>query len=213
MTKIRVLIVDDHPVVRHGLKNMLNSVKDIEVVGEAETSEQALEQVSQLLPDVVLLDIRMPGASGLRVVQSLQRAHPKTKIIILTSYDNDEHLFEALRAGAHGYLLKSVAHEKLTGAIRSVHSGERLLSPDLVGRVLEEFQSLAQQRVSEEHRLERDEVQILRLIAAGHTNRDIAEELYWSEVTVKRKVADIFAKLDVGSRTEAVAKALKKGII
>lgn len=192
---------------------MLKRTKDIDVVGEAGNGIEALEQVRYWLPDVVLLDIRMPGASGLQIVQRVREVCPEAKIIVLTSYDDDEYLFGALRAGAHGYLLKSVAHERLAEAIRTVHAGNRLLSPDLIGRVLKEFESLSQQLAKQEINLSKREVQILRLIAAGYTNKEIAQEQHWSEVTVKRKVSAILTKLNVTTRAQAVAEAVKRGII
>lgn len=213
MSKIRVLIVDDHPVVRHGLHNMLKSTDDIAVVGEAGGGTEVLEKVSLLNPDVILLDIRMPGLTGLQVVERLQQKHEDVKIIILTSHSDDEYIFGALQAGAHGYLLKSVAHEKLADAVRTAYSGKRMLSPDLVGRVLEEFQALAQTSANQGVDLTEREVAILQLIAAGHTNKEIAEELHWSVVTIKRKISEVFTKLNVKTRAQAVAEALKRGII
>jgi DNA-binding NarL/FixJ family response regulator len=136
MAKIRVLIVDDHPVVRRGLHSILTNMNDLEVVGEAEDAVQALERTSALQPDVVLLDIRMPGSTGLQIIPGLKSVHEEVKILVLTSHDSDEHLFGALSTGAHGFLLKSIAHEELPKVIRRVYSGERQLSPRLVGRVL-----------------------------------------------------------------------------
>jgi two-component system NarL family response regulator len=213
MTKIRVLIVDDHPVVRQGLITMMKSMKDIEVVGQAGDGQEALELVGQLEPDVILLDIRMPGPSGLQIIDRLRTIRPEVKIIVLTSYDAEEHLFGALRAGAHGFLLKSIAHEKLGEAIRAVWSGERQLSPDVVGRVMEEFEVLSQQLTKREYSLSKSEIQILRLIADGYTNKEIAQKQHWSEVTVKRRISSILTKLKVTSRAQAVAEAVKKGLI
>jgi DNA-binding NarL/FixJ family response regulator len=210
---IRVLIADDHPVVRHGLATMLKGLDGIEVVGQAEDGQEALAKVGQLQPDVVLLDIRMPGPSGLWVLEQLRQRYEDVKVIILTSHDTEEHLLGALRSGAHGYLLKSIAHEKLGEAIRAVYSGERQLSPDMIGRVLEEFEALSQQLVNHEYSLSTSEVQILRLVAEGYTNKEIAEDQHWSEVTVKRKIATILTKLNVTSRAQAVAESMKKGLI
>jgi DNA-binding NarL/FixJ family response regulator len=213
MSRIRVLIVDDHPVVRHGLKSMLSRTKDIDVVGEANDAETAVDMIPALQPDVLIMDIRLPGKSGLSVVPLLRKAYPWLKIVILTSYDEDEYLFGALRAGAHAYLLKSVAHEKLATTVRAVYTGERTLSPDLVGRVLQEFEALAQQSSRQEHDLTNEEIKILRLIAAGRTSKEIAANLHWSEVTVKRRIAAILEKLNVKTRAQAVADAARKGII
>lgn len=213
MSRIRVLIVDDHPVVRHGLKSMLSRTKDINVVGEASDAETVVDMIPALQPDVLIMDIRLPGKSGLSVVPQLRKAYPWLKIVILTSYDEDEYLFGALRAGAHAYLLKSVAHEKLATTVRAVYTGERTLSPDLVGRVLQEFEALAQQSSRQEHDLTNEEIKILRLIAAGRTSKEIAASLHWSEVTVKRRIAAILEKLNVKTRAQAVADAARKGII
>lgn len=213
MSRIRVLIVDDHPVVRHGLKSMLSRTNDIDVVGEASDAETVTDMVVALQPDVVIMDIRLPGKSGLSIVPMLRKAYPWLKIVILTSYDEDEYLFGALRAGAHAYLLKSVAHEKLATTVRAVYTGERTLSPDLVGRVLQEFEALAQQSSRQDHDLTQEEIKILHLIAAGRTSKEIAASLHWSEVTVKRRIAAILEKLNVRTRAQAVADAARKGII
>lgn len=211
--KIRVLIADDHPVVRQGLSSMLVNIPDFDVVGEAGDGHQVLERVAALKPDVILLDIRMPGRSGLQVIPFLRKAHPNIKVIVLTSYDSDEYLFGALRMGAHAFLLKSIAHEKLADAIRQVYQGERHLTPDLVGRVLAEFEAQAQEVTRYETGLTESEVGILRLIAEGYSNREIARQEHWSEVTIKRKVADIFKKLNVTSRSQAIMEAVKRGLI
>ncbi len=213
MSRIRVLIVDDHPVVRHGLKSMLSRSPDIDVVGEASDAEAVADMVLALQPDVLIMDIRLPGKSGLSIVPMLRKAYPWLKIVILTSYDEDEYLFGALRAGAHAYLLKSVAHEKLATTVRAVYTGERTLSPDLVGRVLQEFEALAQQSSRQEHDLTNEEIKILHLIAAGRTSKEIAASLHWSEVTVKRRIAAILEKLNVKTRAQAVADAARRGII
>ncbi|MFN8497938.1 MAG: response regulator transcription factor [Anaerolineae bacterium] len=211
--KIRILIADDHPVVRQGLSNMLLNLPEVEVVGEACDATQALERVASLKPDLILLDVRMPGRSGLQILPFLRKAHPDIKVIVLTSYDSDEYLFGSLRSGAHAFLLKSIAHEKLADAIRQVYHGERQLTPDLVGRVLEEFEAQAQEVVRYETGLTDSELEILRLIAEGYSNREIASQEHWSEVTIKRKVADIFRKLNVTSRSQAIMEAVKRGLI
>ncbi|MFQ6013867.1 MAG: response regulator [Anaerolineae bacterium] len=213
MNKIRVLVADDHPVVRQGLRSLLSSFSDIEVVGEASTSFAVVEQVREVKPDVVLLDILMPGPNGIEIARQLRRAQPEVKIIILTTYDDDEYLYGALQAGAHGYLLKSASHEMLASSIRSVYKGERLLSPQLVGKVLQQFEELAKEKARHESQLSDLELQVLSLIAEGATNKEIAKRLYWSEVTVKRKIQDILGKLEVVNRAQAVAEAIKRGLI
>ncbi len=214
MSKIRVLLVDDHPVVRRGLHSILTNMPDIQVVGEAENSAQALERTRELRPDVIILDIRLPGSSGLQIIQALRQIHPDVKIVVLTSYDTDEHLFGALSSGAHGFLLKSVAHEEVAEAIRRVYRGERELSPPkLVGRVLGEFENYAKEVNRHKAGLSDHQIEILRLIAEGATNREIATQLHWSEITVKRKISEILTQLNVTTRTQAVSEAMKKGLI
>jgi DNA-binding NarL/FixJ family response regulator len=213
MNEIRVLLVDDHPVVRRGLHSILTNMNDIEVIGEAENAAQALERTGELQPDVVILDIRMPGSSGLQIISSLKQVHPDVKILVLTSHDTDEHLFGALSSGAHGFLLKSIAHEELPKVIRRIYRGERQLSSRLVGRVLGEFETYAKEMTRHRTGLSDSQIDILSLIADGYTNREIATKLHWSEITVKRKVSDILHRLNVTTRAQAVSKAMKKGLI
>lgn len=210
---IRVLVVDDHPVVRLGVWHLLSSDPDLEVVGEADTGPRTLEQVAALQPDVVLLDIRMPGSDGVEITQQLRRACPDVKILILTAYRDEEYLLGALRAGAHGFLLKQASHETLAEAIRKVHAGERQLSPTLISRVLEEFEAMARAQIAKESELTDTELQILSHIAAGDTTKKIAEKLHWSETTVNRRIQDILIKLGVSNRAHAVAEAIRRGLI
>jgi DNA-binding NarL/FixJ family response regulator len=214
MNKIRVLLVDDHPVVRRGLHSILSNMNDIQVIGEAENSAQALEYTRERHPDVIILDIRMPGSSGLQIIQALKQMHPTVKIVVLTSYDSDEHLFGALSSGAHGFVLKSVAHEEIAEVIRGVYRDERQLRPPkLVGRVLGEFETYAKEVTRHKAGLSDTQIQILRLIADGSTNREIAAKLHWSEITVKRKISEILTQLNVTTRTQAVSEAMKRGLI
>lgn len=213
MSVIRVMIVDDHPIVRQGVRSVLANHSDIQVVGEADSAATLFAIVDSLKPDVILLDIRMPGQSGIEVTQRLKRDYPNIRVIILTTYDDDEYLFGALRAGAEGYMLKSASQESLADSIRQVARGERLLSPDLVGKIMREFRNLANDKARAESGLTDQELQVLRMIAAGATNKEIAEKLYWSEVTVKRKVQDILEKMGVANRAQAVAEAGKRGLL
>lgn len=213
MEKIQVLVADDHPIVRQGILSLLSSHEDMEVVGEADTGFAVLERVGDIGPDVVLLDIRMPGPDGLEVARRLRRDYPQTKVLVLTSYDDDEYVYGALRVGCHGYLLKSVSHEVLASSIRAVYRGERLLSPPLMGKVLERFEELASEKARQEAGLTRQELEVLRLIADGATNKEIADKLYWSEVTVKRKIRDVLGKMGAANRTQAVAQAIRRGLI
>jgi len=213
MSTIRVLVVDDHPIVRQGVRSLLSAFPDIEVVGEAETPMAALAQLDSLHPDVVLLDVRLGEANGVEVARQVRRTHPDSRVVILTTYDDDEYLFGALQAGAHAYLLKDVALDELPAVIRAVHAGQRLLSPLLVDRVLTQFQQLAEAKLLQETGLTLEEQQLLKLMADGLTNRDIAARLNFSEITVKKKVQDILEKLGVANRTQAVALAIRRGLI
>lgn len=213
MAAIRVLIVDDHVVVRRGLRSMLSGAQDVEVVGEAGNADEAMERAREMQPDIVLLDIRMPGMDGLRVLHLLGEQLPQVKTIILTNYDEEQFLLEAFRAGAYGYLLKNVGRELLLDALRKAHEGKRQLSPDLVDNLLRQFADLGQKQTMDQFGLSDTEVGLLSIIAEGATNREIAERLYWSETTVKRKLSDVFAKLGASDRAQAVAIAMRHGLI
>lgn len=208
---IRVLIVDDHPMVRRGLHSLLSSYADIEVAGEAEEGTAALQAVTALDPDVVLLDIQMLGADGVEIAARIVKSTPQVKIIVLTAYDNEEYVLGAFRAGAHAYLLKNSSDETVVEAIRLVHQGKRLLSPSLMDQVLRQFHTLAQ--ASHAPELSRDELHVLSLIASGATNEEIAKETHWSERTVKRKLEEISEKLGARNRAHAVAIAIKEGLV
>lgn len=211
--RIRVLVVDDHPVVRIGVQHLLANDPEVEVVGEADSGPQALEQVAALQPDVVILDMRLPGSDGVELTRQLRRNYPDVKIVVLTAYRDEEYLLGALRAGAHAYLLKQASHEMLCDAVHRVYRGERLLSPTLISRVLEEFEAMARERVIENSHLTETELQILSHIAAGDTTREIAQKLHWSEATVHRRVQEILIKLNVSNRAQAVAEAIRRGLI
>ncbi|MEJ2557674.1 MAG: response regulator transcription factor [Anaerolineae bacterium] len=213
MERIRILIADDHPVVCQGIRSLLTQYDDLEVTGEANTGPAVLEQVTRLQPDVVLLDVRMAGANGIEIARQLRREHPEICIIILTTYDDEEYLFGALQVGAQAYLLKSVSLDTLPAAIRAVHQGERLLSPLLIDKILREFQNLATEKLRRDAGLSEEELRILRSMARGATNKEIAEKFFWSEVTVKKKVQEILAKLNAENRTQAVARAIRQGLI
>lgn len=213
MEPIRVLLVDDHPIVRQGVRSVLANHPDIDVVGEADGAASLFTSLESLKPNVILLDIRMPGPNGIEITQRVKREHPETKIIILSTYDEDEFLLGALRAGAEGYLLKSASAQVLASAIRQVAQGERLLSPTLITKMMREFQELSKEKARSDSGLTEQELQVLRMIAAGATNKEIAEKLYWSEVTVKRKVQDILEKMGVANRAQAVADAARRGLL
>ncbi len=209
----RVLIVDDHPVVRQGLRSLLAEYSDIQVVGETEGGPEFLELVDQLQPDVILLDIRLVGSSGLDLARQLRSMSSEARVIILTSYDDEIYLREAAQAGVHGYLLKSASAEVLADAIRAVHAGERRISPALVNKVMQQLETLSRAQAQAASGLSDQELRLLRLIAEGVSTPDIVRTLYLSERTVKRKIQDILTKLGATSRAQAVAEAYKRGLL
>lgn len=210
---IRILIVDDHPVVRHGLRNLLRIHPDFEIVGEAEDGAQVFPLLAAHKTDVILLDIQMSNQSGIDVARRVLQSYPQVKIIVLTTYDDEIYLQESIEAGVHGYLLKSISHETLPDSIRAVMRGEKLLSPSLVSKVMSNYQKLAQEQAKRDAGLTVDDLKILTLIAEGANNKLIAEKLYWSEATVKRRVQEILEKLGVSNRAQAIAEAVRRGWI
>ena len=209
MDTIRILVVDDHQVVREGLRHMLELEADMEVVGEAGDAEEALTQVESLSPEVILMDIKMPGVDGIELTQQLKKKQPSCNIIMLTLYD--EYLTEAIEAGAVGYLLKDVKREELTRAIRAVHEGRSSLNLSLNRDQLAEFAAPAgnKQRVY----LSERELTILQMIAGGVTTEEIANQFFLSQASVKRSVRLIFEKLGVRNRSEAVSEAYKRRLL
>lgn len=213
MDAIRVLIADDHPTVRRGLKSLLALYPDIEVVGEADSGAATLSAAADLSPDVILLDVLLPGPSGIEVAQRLRNLAPDSRIIMLTAYSNDEYVLGALQAGAFAYLVKNTADETLVESIRLVKQGKRLLSPSLIDVVLREYQTVQKAQARQESGLSEHECRIVALMAQGKTNSQIAEETYWSERTIKRKVEDIMAKLKATNRAQVVAESSKRGLL
>jgi len=216
---IRAMIVDDHALFRRGLEMVLDSEPDIELVGQASDGAEAVEKAAESLPDVVLMDIRMPRSSGIEACRAVKEAAPSAKIVILTISDEEEDLFEAIRAGASGYLLKDIPLDEVAGAVRAVHGGQSLINPSMAGKLLTEFATLAK-RDDEERaqelpapRLTEREMQVLKLVARGMNNRDIAKELFISENTVKNHVRNILEKLQIHSRMEAVMVAVREKLI
>ncbi len=215
--RVRVLVVDDHVLYRRGLEMVLAAEDDLEIVGEASDGVDAIAKAEQLLPDVVLLDVRMPRRSGIQACSEIKRVSPHSRIIVLTSSDEESDLFEAVRAGANGYLVKDVPAEEIADGVRSVVGGQSLISPSMAGALLTEFAALS--RRTEERssvpapRLTPREVQVLRLVARGMYNKDIATELFISENTVKNHVRNILEKLQLHSRMEAVMYAVRERIL
>jgi DNA-binding NarL/FixJ family response regulator len=210
---VRVLVVDDHQVVREGVISMLKAAGEIEVVGQAANAAEAIQQAKALEPDVILLDIRLPGVSGWEACRTLTKELPQTRVIMLTSFEDEDYLLKALRAGARGYLLKTASHEEIVDAVRSVTRGERLLSAPMVDKLVSRFSKLAREMEKLETGMDEDELEILRQLSRGATNAEIALETNWSEVSVKRKLQAIFDKLGVQDRTSAAVEAVRRGLI
>jgi DNA-binding NarL/FixJ family response regulator len=216
---IRTMIVDDHALFRRGLEMVLASEPDIELVGQASDGTEAVEKAAESLPDVVLMDIRMPRSNGIEACRAMKEAAPSAKIVILTISDEEEDLFEAIRAGASGSLLKDIPLDEVADTVRAVHGGQSLINPSMAGKLLTEFAALAK-RDDEERaqelpapRLTEREMQVLKLVARGMNNRDIAKELFISENTVKNHVRNILEKLQIHSRMEAVMVAVREKLI
>jgi DNA-binding NarL/FixJ family response regulator len=193
------------------VRSLLSNYADFEVVGEADSGSSALERVKGLAPDVILLDIRMPGETGVEVVGRLRQTVPEAKILMLSSFDDDDYVTGALRAGAHGYVLKNVSDEMLARAIRDVHYGERVLGPQVMDRMIEYYVDEAHEATAVG--LTEEDRRILRLLSDGASNAEIAASLYLSETTVKRKLQDIFDTLGVHSRAQAAAEAVRRRLI
>ncbi len=210
---IRILVVDDHPVVRQGLRSLLSNHPDLQIIGEAAHAQQALDMARREYPDVVLLDIRLPGMTGIEVARRLRQDCPETRIIMLTSYDDDEYLIGALEADVQAYLLKSVSDDTLVWTIRTVHRGERLISPEVLDRVLHQFAQVRRHQIQQEVGLSDQDIQVLRRVAAGASNDEIGRELGWSKASIKRKVQHIFDQLGVTTRAQAAAEAVRRGLI
>lgn len=208
---IRVLVADDHAIVRRGISALLATEPGIQVAGEACDGHEAVAEVERLRPDVVLMDIVMPGMDGLEATRRIMASQPHTRVLVLTSFGGDDQVFPAIRAGALGYLLKDSRPQELVAAIRQVHSGESSLHPTVARRLLRELSPAAGEGTDGELLTPR-EVQVLQLVAQGYTNRQIGEELSISEATVRTHMSKILGKLNLGSRTQAALYALREGI-
>ncbi|MFN2545356.1 MAG: response regulator [Actinomycetota bacterium] len=209
---IKVVIADDHSLVRQGLRRYLDMAEDIDVVGEASNGEEAISLVESEQPDIVLLDIRMPGVDGLEAARKIREKWPNVGAIMLTAYDDRQFVVEAVRAGARGYVLKARDAEHLIQTVRLVAGGNMVIDPQLVVALAEEL-SQAKERDRKAETLTAREIEVLQLLAFGHTNRDIAEKLFISPDTVKTHLEHIFEKLGASDRTAAVAEALRRRLI
>lgn len=215
--KIKVLIADDHRVVREGLSAILKTRNNLEVVGEAQDGQEAVEKARSLEPDVILMDVSMPRMGGVEATRQIKREFPHIGIVALTMYDEQQYIFDLVRAGATGYLLKDSDSAQIVAAIEAIYRGESLIHPSVASKILAEFSSLAQKKGKKpswvEHDLTDREITVLRLVADGKTNKEIANSLNLSEKTVKNHVRNIFHKLQVFDRTQAAILAIRKGII
>ncbi len=213
MTRQRILLVDDHEVVRLGLKALLDKHPEFEVVAEAASANEAVEKTKAHEPDVVVMDIRLKGGSGIEACERITEEFPDAKVIMLTSYAEDEMLFSAIRAGAAGYVLKQIGGDDLVKAIESIGKGEALLDPAVTQRVFQEVRKAArEEEASAFAELTQQEMHVLQLVSEGRTNRQIAEMLYLGEGTVRNYVSSILSKLNVRNRAEAAAYAVEHNL-
>jgi NarL family two-component system response regulator LiaR len=214
MERIRVLLADDHTMFREGVRAILNRQRDIVVVGEAKDGVEAVERTAAVGPDIVLMDINMPVMDGISASRLISAQDQRVGIIILTMYREDEHVFEAIKAGARGYVIKDARAKELLKAIRAVHRGEALVDPAMAAKLLGEFRRLAEERSRKDFLdLNEREIEVLRLVAQGATNREIADKLCLSEQTIKNNLTVIFQKLHVNNRAEAAVCAIREGLI
>ena len=209
---IRVLIVDDHPIVRQGLATVLAQQEDIVVVGQAADGVEAVDQARNLLPDIILMDLQMPQMDGVEAIAQILGYELDTNIIILTTFATDDYIFRGIEAGARGYLLKDSPPDEVIKAIRTVHRGESLIEPRVASRLLDRLGQLSHPPAPESV-LSKREIEVLQIMATGAANKVIASQLVIGQSTVKTHIVRIFSKLGVNGRTEAVAEAVKKGII
>ena len=211
--KIKVVMVDDHSMIRIGLKAYFNTIPDIEIVGEAASGEEALQVVEATQPDVVLMDLIMEGMDGVEATKQIRKICPTSRVIILTSYHEDLHIFPAIRAGALSYVLKDIDPDDLAKAIRRAHAGEAMINPQVAARMVKEIQGVDREEENPFLELTEREMDVLRLIAIGRNNQEIASELVISEKTVKTHITNIFSKLHFKDRTQAAAYAWQSGIV
>jgi NarL family two-component system response regulator LiaR len=213
MSSINVLLAEDHVITRQGIRRLIEDEKGVKVIGEASDGEEAVQMTTDLKPDIIIMDIAMPKLNGIEATRQIKLISPRTAVLILSAYDDDEYVFALLKVGAAGYLLKNVSGDELTRAIRAVYKGEPVLDPIVARKVMNYFKLPGKARGLErpsEH-LSNRETDILKLAAKGMTNKDIADKLHLSNRTVEGHLRTIFNKLGVGSRTEAVLYGLRKG--
>jgi NarL family two-component system response regulator LiaR len=211
--ELTVLIADDHPLVREALHRALDDEEDMKVVAEASDGEEAVKLASELKPDVVVMDIVMPKLNGIEATRKIKEIAPDTAILILTAYDDEEYVMGLLDAGAAGYLLKSARGRDLAGAIRAIKSGESVLHPNIIARLLKRATVTAVKENEAQGLLSERESEVLRLVALGMSNKEVAEELFLSQRTIKAHLTNVFNKLNVASRSEAIVKGLQWGLV
>lgn len=213
MAPIRMLLADDHRLFRQGMRQICEILGGFDVIGEAENGEEAVHLAQALQPDVILMDIHMPFLDGVQATRLITENNPATRVIILTMYRQDRYVFEAIKAGARGYLLKDADEQELVDVVRAVHRGEALIDPALASRVLDEFRRLSELTVEEGdvESLTPGELDVLRLVAQGADNKAISEQLCLSESTVANRLSTIYQKLHVNNRTQAALVALRRG--
>ena len=211
--KITVLLVDDHAVVRQGVRTFLETQADLSVVGEAGSGEEAVNLAGQHVPDVVLMDLIMPNMDGVEATRRVKQASPRSQIVVLTSYHEDEHIFPALKAGALSYILKDVSAEELADAVRKAAEGEAVLHPRVAARVIKELQGRREDALNPFTELSERELEVLKLIADGMSNAEMAAKLVLSEKTVKGHVSNILSKLHLADRTQAAVYAWREGVV
>lgn len=213
MEPLRILVADDHLLFRDGLRALLDAASDLELVGEATTGDEAVDLAASLSPDVVLMDIQMPGASGIEATRRIVQANPRARVLVVTMFEDDNTVFAAMRAGARGYVLKGANYTEMLRAIRAVGSGEGIFSPAIAGRMMQFFAGLQPSTPPQLFpELTDREREILQLLAQGQKNAEIAERLYLSPKTVRNHVSTIFSKLHVADRAEAIVRAREAGL-
>ena len=210
---IRVVLADDHPLIRQGLRAMLEAAPEVDLVDEATDGRELIEKVREHLPNVVVVDIRMPEMDGLEAVRRIRKHHPDVKALMLTVHDEEAYVQEAIRAGASGYLLKTVSAEELVKGIQAVAAGKAMLHPAITRQLIDEFASMSTSGGKQHRDLSPREQDVLQLLAYGKSNKEIAKELGIGAQTVKTHISHIFAKLGAADRTGAVALALRKGLV
>lgn len=214
MNECKVLIADDHVIVREGLIALLNMADGIKVVGEAADGREAVDMAKQLRPDVVLMDIRMAELDGVQATREIRTRFPKVHVIALTNYDDDEYVFDCLRYGASGYLMKDVSPEDLVKAIKSAVQDESLVDPSVLSKVLTQFRQLTEDGPNHTHdMLSPREKEVLEALTAGLSNKEIAQKLYIAEKTVKAHFSSIYRKMNVSTRSQAIVVAVKSGLV